>query len=133
MSLHTLLHVHSFTVIVSYLGIGQPPLQLRFITFHTLFINVYITSQVLLPSAARLMHFCYCKEWGGIVVKSHPSNDPRPPHSFHACYIMNYVICHTSYFSGSASRARVTSPRIGGLAQIRTEAAIVTSGRKDTE
>ena len=58
MSLHTLLHVHSFTVIVSYLGLGQPPLQIRLITFHTLFINVYITSQVLLPSAARLLHFC---------------------------------------------------------------------------
>ena len=25
---YTLLHVHSFTVIVSYLGLGQPPLQL---------------------------------------------------------------------------------------------------------
>ena len=58
MSLHTMLHVHSFTVIVSYLGPGQPPLQLRLITFNTLFINVYITSQVLFPSAARLMHFC---------------------------------------------------------------------------
>ena len=50
------------TVIVSYLGLGQPPLQLRLITFNTLFISVYITSLVLLPSAARIMHFCkfYC-------------------------------------------------------------------------
>ena len=62
MSLHTLFHLHSFTVIISYLGLGQPPLQLRIITFHTLFINVYITSLVLLPRAARIMHFCkfYC-------------------------------------------------------------------------
>ena len=45
-------------VIVSYLGLVQPPLQLRLITFYTLFINVYTTSQVMLPSAARLMHFC---------------------------------------------------------------------------
>ena len=34
-SLHTLLYVHSFNVIVSYLGLGQPPLQLRLITFNT--------------------------------------------------------------------------------------------------
>ena len=58
MSLHTLLHVHSFNVIVSYLGLGQPPLKLRLITFNTQFICVYITSLVLLPSAARLRQFC---------------------------------------------------------------------------
>ena len=65
---------------------------------------------------------------GGIVVKSHPSNDPRPPHSFHACYITNYIICHMSYFRGPASRARVTSPRRGTLGQFRMEAAIVRHG-----
>ena len=27
------MHVHSYNVIVSYLGFGQPPLQLRLITF----------------------------------------------------------------------------------------------------
>ena len=27
-----------------------------------------------------------------IVVKSHPSNDPRPSHSFHAYYVMNVYI-----------------------------------------
>ena len=36
MSLHTLPHVHSFNVIVSYLGLGQPPLQTRLITFYNL-------------------------------------------------------------------------------------------------
>ena len=45
----------------------------------------------------------------------------------------SYIICHMSYFRGSASRARVTSPRIGTLAQTRREAAIVTSGREYTE
>ena len=62
-SLHTLLHVHSFNVIVSYLGLGQPPLQLRLITFNTQFICVYITSLVLLPSAARLRHFAKIYPW----------------------------------------------------------------------
>ena len=32
----------SFNVIVSYLGLGQPPLQLRLITFNNQFICVYI-------------------------------------------------------------------------------------------
>ena len=36
MLLHTLTHVHSFNVIVSYLGLGQPPLQPRLITFYYL-------------------------------------------------------------------------------------------------
>ena len=43
---HTILHVHSYNVIVSYLGCGQPPLQLRLITFLIktgLFVYIYLT------------------------------------------------------------------------------------------
>ena len=55
----------------------------------------------------------YCKEWGGgIVVKSHPPNDPRPPPPFIPCILCNiiervmYVIIYITL-----SRARFTSPR----------------------
>ena len=85
MSLHTLPHIHSFNAIVSYLGLGQPPLQPRLITFYNLvylciynlagfvrrgyklaslnltylFICVYITSMVL--CLARLGYVCKFK------------------------------------------------------------------------
>ena len=43
MSLHTLHHIQSFNVIVSYLGFGQPPLLLRLITFNKpVYLCIYI-------------------------------------------------------------------------------------------